>query len=580
MDTIILIIEGMHCLSCKSRIEKKVSSLPGVQTAEVSLTQNTLTITFDTGKVLQCDIQEAIHSLGYSIRRTDSAGSFAGMLFIFFAILILAEFTGSFDMNKALGSNVTYFMLFTIGLVTSLHCMGMCGGIMLSQTVTPNAGSGGEALVPSLLYSLGRIISYTALGALVGALGSVVSLSPAAMGAVTLFAGAVMILMGLNLAGFGFVRKYLQWPGLPINFKRPKTPLAVGLLNGLMPCGPLQTMQLYALTTGSAVAGASAMFMFSLGTAPLMLIFGSLAGFMSRRLSSNILRCSGILVIVLGLIMTNRGLALSGIDFAVPGFNRLSSTAASPAAKAEISNGIQTIRMSANSKGYVPNVLYIQKGVPVKWIITGEQINSCNNEIIVPTQNIRKKLSSSETVIEFTPGNEDLNFSCWMGMIRGIFKVVDDLSRVDVARSNVSLPSSSGCGGNCCSTPAGQQSIYGPDLTKAPTQQLIKTTKSAGSFKGIGYELAPLVIVSEKPGSLEIDLSQYDQPEGVWEIVDFSQRSVIKTFEGAKRLIKVTFPANSPGSYGIFQDQKIKGLVDYRENVDSVNLEEVRKKYF
>ena len=580
MDTIKFTVEGMHCHSCKNRIEKNVSSLPGVHSAEVDLSKNSLTVVFDATKISQQDIDLAVQNLGYSLRNPGSTGAIAGIMFVFFAILILAEFTGSFDMDQALGSNITYAMLFMIGLITSLHCMGMCGGIMLSQTVASNSGSRTDALAPSFLYSVGRILSYTALGALVGALGSVVSLSPAIMGAVTIFAGIFMIIMGLNLAGFGFVRKYLRLPGLPLTVKRPKTPFVVGLLNGLMPCGPLQTMQLYALTTGSAIAGASAMFMFSLGTVPLMLFFGSLTGFMSSRLNSKILRYSGILVIVLGLVMSNRGLALSGINLEVPGFNRVSPTAASPAAKAEMSGGIQTIRMSANSKGYVPNVLYIQKGVPVKWVIAGEQLNSCNNEIIIPSQNIRKKLSSGETVIEFTPGSEDINFSCWMGMIRGVFKVVDDVSKVDAAKSNVSVPSSSGCGGDCCSAPSGQQSIYGPDLSKIPTPQLIKTSKGAGLFTGIGYEFSPLVIVSEKPGTLEIDLTQYDQPEGTWEIVDFSQRSVIHTFEGLKRLHTVSFPAQSPGSYGIFKDKKIKGLVEYQENVDNINLEEVRKKYF
>ncbi len=55
---------------------------------------------------------------------------------------------------------------------------------------------------------------------------------------------------------------------------RKRGPFAVGLLNGLMPCGPLQTMQLYALGTGSALAGALSMFIFSAGTVPLMLVFG------------------------------------------------------------------------------------------------------------------------------------------------------------------------------------------------------------------------------------------------------------------------------------------------------------------
>ena len=92
-----------------------------------------------------------------------------------------------------------------------------------------------------------------------------------------------MVIMGLNLSGFKFFRKFsLRMPSFLSKYKGNFTsPFIVGLLNGFMPCGPLQTMQLFALGTGSAFKGALSMLIFSLGTVPLMLTFGAISGFLS-----------------------------------------------------------------------------------------------------------------------------------------------------------------------------------------------------------------------------------------------------------------------------------------------------------
>ncbi|MBM6861902.1 heavy metal transport/detoxification protein, partial [Clostridium saudiense] len=63
-------------------------------------------------------------------------------------------------------------------------------------------------------------------------------------------------------------------------------------------------------------------------------------------------------------------------------------------------------------------------------IIDGKTLTSCNNEVIIPSLNIRKKLSRGENIIEFIPEEGDINFSCWMGMKRGKIKVVDDISSI------------------------------------------------------------------------------------------------------------------------------------------------------
>lgn len=92
-------------------------------------------------------------------------------------------------------------------------------------------------------------------------------------------------------------------------------PLLIGILNGFMPCGPLQAMQLYALGTGGFIQGALSMFAFSIGTVPLMLTFGTVSTFITKRFSKYMVRASAVLIVALSIVMITRGLSLSGIIF-------------------------------------------------------------------------------------------------------------------------------------------------------------------------------------------------------------------------------------------------------------------------
>jgi plastocyanin domain-containing protein len=317
------------------------------------------------------------------------------------------------------------------------------------------------------------------------------------------------------MAGFKAFRKFhIKLPSAVCKVKsKSGSSFVVGLLNGLMPCGPLQTMQLFALGTGSAAKGALSMFVFSLGTVPLMLTFGALSGLLSKGYTKKILKFSGVLIIVLGLIMGNRGFTLAGINInpltalarSFGGNSNGSSNA--NVAKATLQDGVQVINMTADNNGYTPNAFYVQKGIPVKWIIDGKEMNSCNNVVVVRSLNIEKKLKKGENTIEFTPNDKDINFSCWMGMIRGVIKVVDNLDSVDTSKADSSLPPPS-TGPSCCAVPVddgseapSQPSIYGDDINKVPTDTLINKAILNGKyqsakFKGTGYELQPLIVVT------------------------------------------------------------------------------------
>jgi sulfite exporter TauE/SafE/copper chaperone CopZ len=441
--SITLNIDNMVCNSCENIIKKHLKKLSGVTIVKASYSKGTVYIEYDAEEVSYSTIVYTMEKAGYKVTgdKKKSESEFlpiVGIVLIALLMIRLGKGTGVFDMSSALSNRVSYIALFTIGVLTSLHCVGMCGGIMMSQSITSQIVPEKSKFKPGLMYNLGRLISYTILGGIVGGIGEVFSLSFGAQGLIAIVTGIFMVIMGLNLYGFKAFRKFsvkLPWNSCNSQ-KKSRNPLIVGLLNGFMPCGPLQTMQLYALASGSVIAGATSMFFFALGTIPLMLGFGVIANLLNQKNSNRLIKYSGGIIIVLGIIMANRGLSLMGINvtpnsLSLGGSNNTSVSDKASVNKATISKGKQTIKIAATNQGYTPSTVYVQKGIPTEFIIDGESINFCNNKIVIPSMNVQKTLSSGENVIEFTPEGGDINYSCWMGMLRGTIKVVDDLNSVD-----------------------------------------------------------------------------------------------------------------------------------------------------
>jgi sulfite exporter TauE/SafE/plastocyanin domain-containing protein/copper chaperone CopZ len=590
----------MTCTSCENRVEKAIKKLDGVLNAKASYSGQFAEVEYDDELCSQSKIKAAVKNAGYSIQNSNDY-KLMGIFIVVAAIVLLGLKTSGFDMEDKL-NNASYAVLFVVGVLTSIHCVGMCGGIMLSQSLSKESTNKFEAMEPAILYNLGRVVSYTILGGIVGALGSVFALSITAKAALQIFAGVFMVMMGFNMAGFTAFRKLnIKLPHAACKAKNKSgSPFIVGILNGLMPCGPLQTMQLFALGTGSPVKGALSMFMFSIGTVPLMLTFGALSGLLSKGYTKKLLKFSGVLIIALGLIMGNRGLALAGINInpmqalASSSKNLLGSNSGNSSnanvTKATLQDGVQIINMTANNNGYTPNAFYVQKGVPVKWIINGEQLNSCNNAIVAKSiLSKEQKLKKGENVIEFTPGDKDISFSCWMGMIRGVIKVVDKLDSVDTSKADSSLPPAS-TGPSCCAGPIdeepSQPSIYGNDITKVPTENLVNKALAAGQyqsgkFKGIGYELQPLIVVtgSSAKTKLTFDLKDFDNAEGKYLIVDANTGDEISSFTAKKGVNEVEFSPKKAGGYAILKDNGVLGIIEVVDDLKATDVEKIRKKY-
>jgi sulfite exporter TauE/SafE/plastocyanin domain-containing protein len=480
-------IGGMTCANCQNRIERKLRSVAGVEEAAVDYVSGKASVTWNPETVTLAEIKAAVETLDYKVldetaehKAKTRIKTAAGTLLIIAALYMLMRNLGIGAASSALPlaqSGMNYGMLFVLGIITSLHCAAMCGGINLSQCLpqgggvagaeTPQRGeaearsaaAGGETsprkplFIAPILYNFGRVVSYTAVGALAGALGSVVTISGRFQGIVQIIAGLFMIVMGINMLNlFPALRRFA--PRMPKIFagKRDEArfkgrgPLVVGLLNGLMPCGPLQAMQIYALSAGSPVAGGVSMFLFSLGTVPLMFGLGALSSALSgakgKVFARRVQNAGAVLVTAMGLMMLTYGWSLGGLPVpadAIAGIFEKKDGGAEEIFTPVIKNGAQIIGSTLSSGRYP--AITARQGIPVKWTITAPagSINGCNNRMIIREYGIEHRFTPGENVIEFMPEKAGkFYYSCWMGMIRGSITVIaEGQSAENIAEPNV-----------------------------------------------------------------------------------------------------------------------------------------------
>ena len=203
---------------------------------------------------------------------------------------------------------------FAAGLLGGVHCVGMCGGIVGTLALE----SRGPALPRQLAYNLGRIGAYAVAGSIAGLAGSLAHAGGAwlaAQSAMFLVANAVMILLGLYVAGWGRLVLRVEAAGRPLwrriePYARRTLPidstakaLGAGIAWGWLPCGLVYSMLVLAAASGSAAEGALVMAAFGLGTAPNLLAAGLAAQrLVAIRRAPWVRRGAGLAIAMLGVV--------------------------------------------------------------------------------------------------------------------------------------------------------------------------------------------------------------------------------------------------------------------------------------
>ncbi len=218
--------------------------------------------------------------------------------------------------------SVNLLTIATIAFLGSFgHCIGMCGGIVLAYStikIEP-ASSKVSKTVAHLLYNFGRVLTYTILGALFGAIGGVATFSNTANGTLLIVAGIVMILAGFSLMGkikfltliehsissSNFYKKSFQ---AILHSKSNASFFILGMLNGLLPCGFVYFFAITAASTASPLYGALVMFIFGVSTIPAMFSLGFLSSLASATSFRNMMMSlSSVAVILYGAFTIYNG---------------------------------------------------------------------------------------------------------------------------------------------------------------------------------------------------------------------------------------------------------------------------------
>lgn len=213
-------------------------------------------------------------------------------------------------------TDLSIISAFLVGLLSGVHCLGMCGGISSALSFSKDRGQADEnKLIILSLYNLGRISSYTIAGVLFGLIGQFTVMSDAhgLHQILQTITAILFVLMGLYLGNWwrvlsllerlgGYAWKVIQPLGrrfLPI--RKPSHAFVVGLIWGWLPCGLVYSMLVASLGTGNAAAGGLLMLSFGLGTLPNLLLIGAFASKLHRFVLLPIVRnTAAILIILLG----------------------------------------------------------------------------------------------------------------------------------------------------------------------------------------------------------------------------------------------------------------------------------------
>lgn len=336
--------------------------------------------------------------------------------------------------------------IFLTGLTTGgLSCLAMQGGLLASvianqkERADRSESTESKDVLPVTLFLVAKLISHTALGFLLGWLGSQVELSLSARLVFQGIAALFMLATAANLLNVHPIFRYvvLQPPKFLQKLIRKTvkgdavfTPAVLGFLTIFVPCGVTQAMEVLAVTSGNPIFGALIMFFFVLGTSPLFAIVGLATAKLSEKFQSRFLKIAALTLIYLGLSSLNGILVVldSPITFQKvtrPVIYFFSNERYERMYSTPVNQGVQKALIHATNNGYSPKVVRVKAGVPVELTVQTKETYTCASWFRLKAFNIQLTLGPNDSqTTTFTPTEKGTyQFTCAMGMYTGILEV-------------------------------------------------------------------------------------------------------------------------------------------------------------
>jgi sulfite exporter TauE/SafE len=399
-------------------------------------------------------------------------------------------------------------LAFLTGLTTGgLSCLAVQGGLLASviatrtpassSTLVPFAPTGQKAVIPPvskppsfsaeatwamLAFLLAKLFTYTLLGFLLGALGTVLQLTPLMRGTVQVIIGAFMVITALRMLNVHPIFRYLafeppsfvnRWIRRTAKEGKAFAPVSLGVLTVLIPCGVTQTMMALAIGTGDPWQGAGIMFAFTLGTTPLFFSLALLMTQIGKRWEHHFTKGIAVVVLVLGIVAADGGMNLLGSPFTLnrwlpsaltnPAQTTLPDVRVSldPTATVQPTAEVapppaqilppsldpylpqpapsvqeplpgtmndtdiipqQSLTIEVTDYGYEPNQLAATAGQSIELKLVTQNSYSCGRVFVIPVLNYETVLPETGIItlnLPPQPAGTKLYFTCGMGMYSG-----------------------------------------------------------------------------------------------------------------------------------------------------------------
>lgn len=307
-----------------------------------------------------------------------------------------------------------------------------------AHLVTGQTSARKQDLVRPITLFLGaKLVAYTLLGFLLGWLGSMLQLTPLLQAVLQLVVGVFMVGMALRMFNVHpFFRYFIIEPPSWITryIRRTAkqgtdmvvTPLFLGALTVLIPCGITQVMMATAVASGHPLEGAAILFAFTLGTSPVFFTLAYLATHLGKQWETRFTQVIAVTVLILGLVSFNSGFNLLGMPLFAPGGNAR-STSSQVSASATAQGGLHgnVITINVQDHGYTPAVVQAPAGRPLQLKLVTDNTWGCTRAFVLASLGIQQVLpATGETVLNLpaqAPGTS-LAYSCSMGMYTGVIQ--------------------------------------------------------------------------------------------------------------------------------------------------------------
>lgn len=372
-----------------------------------------------------------------------------GVIFLAVAIAMIVFQPTSNSINLTADASVMSQLVvaFVTGITTGgLSCLAVQGGLLASslayqieqdysaQAKNKKATRTNSAM-PIALFLIAKLVAYTLMGALLGWLGSFLTLSPLTRAILMIAIGIFMVGNALRMFNVHPIFRYfsIEPPKFITRYIRrtakgtdTATPIFLGLLTIFIPCGVTQAMMATALGTGSVLMGAALMFAFTLGTSPVFFIVAYLATELGAKLEKFFMRFVAVVVLILGLVTLDGGLNLMGSPLSLQNMTRgwFAPQAESNAVTESVqpSAASDEIILSVENNGYFPAILKAPAGKDLTLSLVTNKTYSCARDFVIPDLNFYELLPDTGTVQVNIPAQKagsTLFFTCSMGMYTG-----------------------------------------------------------------------------------------------------------------------------------------------------------------